>query len=342
MSVAVTLLGGFAVAVDGVPVPPDAWARRHAAALVKLLALAPGHRLHREQVLDALWPGVDLEVATPRLHKAAHYARRALGTERAVTLRQDTVRLGGDGGDARDDGRDEVRVDVEEFEARGRAALAAGSAGLAAAALEAYGGPLTAGLSELLYEAHEPTLGASEIDVIVPVPHHWWERLTQPHRPPMTMAGIISRRSGVATRICDWARSVALTSADQLNSIARKHPLAAPGIRLALRTPGDTVLIGLPFRVRGILHVSERQHESESIRRWYRSILLDHLLRQTCVELMKEDNCERRRIATTRIVVYAVRTSKQARDRVSPPFSPVRLESAPSFFASSCLDGLSP
>ena len=138
MSLAVTLLGGFTVAVDGVPVPPDAWARRHAAALVKLLALAPGHRLHREQVLDALWPGVDPEAATPRLHKAAHYARRALGSDVAVTLRQDTVTLAG-----------EVRVDVDELETRGRAALAAGSAEAAERALGEYGGPL---LPEDVYE----------------------------------------------------------------------------------------------------------------------------------------------------------------------------------------------
>ena len=131
MSLGVTVLGGFTVVVDGVPVPPDSWSRRHAAALVKLLALAPGHRLHREQVLDALWPGVDPEAATPRLHKAAHYARRALGSDVAVVLRQDTVALGG-----------EVHVDVEAFETGGRAALAAGSAELAGQALEEYGGPL--------------------------------------------------------------------------------------------------------------------------------------------------------------------------------------------------------
>ena len=60
----------------------DAWSRRHAASLVKLLALADGRRLHREQVIDALWPGLGVEAAAPRLHKAAHYARRALGDER--------------------------------------------------------------------------------------------------------------------------------------------------------------------------------------------------------------------------------------------------------------------
>jgi DNA-binding SARP family transcriptional activator len=33
----------------------DAWRLRRARTLVKLLTLAPRHRLHREQVVDALW-----------------------------------------------------------------------------------------------------------------------------------------------------------------------------------------------------------------------------------------------------------------------------------------------
>jgi hypothetical protein len=32
------------------------WRLRKAAGLVKLLALAEGHRLHREQAMDLLWP----------------------------------------------------------------------------------------------------------------------------------------------------------------------------------------------------------------------------------------------------------------------------------------------
>ena len=50
----VSLLGGFFVAVNGQPVP-DRWRLRKAQTLVKLLALAPGHRLHREVVVD-WWP----------------------------------------------------------------------------------------------------------------------------------------------------------------------------------------------------------------------------------------------------------------------------------------------
>ena len=52
LQIHVTLLGRFAVTVGGVPVADASWKRRHAAAVVKVLALAPGRRLHREQVID--------------------------------------------------------------------------------------------------------------------------------------------------------------------------------------------------------------------------------------------------------------------------------------------------
>src|SRR3954463_12609901 len=107
MRVHVRLLGGFAVVVDGRPVPGDAWPRRSAAALVKLLALTPGRRMPREQVVDALWPDLLLDDALPRLHSAAHYARTALGSRDGVVLTQGSVALFPGA---------EVTVDVEEFE----------------------------------------------------------------------------------------------------------------------------------------------------------------------------------------------------------------------------------
>lgn len=138
----IRLLGGFDVAVAGVPVPADAWTRRHAASLVKLLALAPGHRLHREQVIDALWHGLSLEAAAPRLHKAAHYARRALGPAAgSLVLRHETVSLGADG---------DVRVDAEEFRRLGERALGDRDTAGADSALALYAGPL---LPEDIYEA---------------------------------------------------------------------------------------------------------------------------------------------------------------------------------------------
>ena len=89
----VTLLGRFAVTVGGARVAEASWNRRHAAAVVKVLALAPGRRLHREQVIDRVWPEDTIAEAVPKLHKAAHFARRALGVPDAVVLRGDQVVL---------------------------------------------------------------------------------------------------------------------------------------------------------------------------------------------------------------------------------------------------------
>src|SRR5215217_1793765 len=90
--VTIRLLGRFEVVVNDTVTSDQGWTRRHAAALVKVLALAPGHRLHREQVLDLLWPDEAPADAAPKLHKAAHYARKAAGRD-AVVLRNDIVLL---------------------------------------------------------------------------------------------------------------------------------------------------------------------------------------------------------------------------------------------------------
>ena len=89
----VRLLGAFEVHVDSRRVSADAWAQRRAADLVKLLALAPGHRMPRDQVLEMLWPTLGADAAAPNLHKAASYARRALGDRGAVVLRGGVVAL---------------------------------------------------------------------------------------------------------------------------------------------------------------------------------------------------------------------------------------------------------
>jgi predicted ATPase/DNA-binding SARP family transcriptional activator len=107
MDVTVRMLGGFEVVVDGRAVQPTQWRRRSAASLVKLLALAPGRRMRRDEVIDALWPELLLDEAAPRLHKAAHYARTALGTRDGVVLADDAVTLL----PAAD-----VRLDVADFE----------------------------------------------------------------------------------------------------------------------------------------------------------------------------------------------------------------------------------
>jgi DNA-binding SARP family transcriptional activator len=82
----IRLLGRFRVAVGAHDVPDDAWRRRKPAALVKLLALAPGHRLHREQVMDRLWPELDPSAAAANLRKALYHARHAFEGEEGALL----------------------------------------------------------------------------------------------------------------------------------------------------------------------------------------------------------------------------------------------------------------
>src|SRR5829696_4227459 len=77
-AVRIRLLGGFSVTVGERKVDESAWRLRKAASLVKLLALAPGHRLHRERAMDLLWPELGLRAASNNLRQALHVARRTL------------------------------------------------------------------------------------------------------------------------------------------------------------------------------------------------------------------------------------------------------------------------
>lgn len=113
MRLQVELLGQFRVMVDGKEIPADAWRRERGAGLVKLLALSAGHRLHREQVMEAFWPDLDAEAAAANLRKAVHFARRALGEHRLLDS-TDVVALAP---------LDELAVDVEAFEALATTAL---------------------------------------------------------------------------------------------------------------------------------------------------------------------------------------------------------------------------
>jgi transcriptional regulator with XRE-family HTH domain len=114
----VAMLGGFRVRVGSRPVP-GGWRLRKSKALVKLLALADGHRLHREVVTELLWPGVDPSSAAKNLHQALHAARRVLaadGSPRASVLcLQDDMVILSPGGD--------LFIDVDVFTAAGQRAL---------------------------------------------------------------------------------------------------------------------------------------------------------------------------------------------------------------------------
>ena len=95
---------------------------------MKLLALADGHHLHREQAMDALWPDRDLAAAANNLNQAVHAARRALGAE-AIELQDGLLRLDAD-------------LDVEAFERAANDARRDRTAAACERALALYGGEL--------------------------------------------------------------------------------------------------------------------------------------------------------------------------------------------------------
>jgi predicted ATPase/DNA-binding SARP family transcriptional activator/DNA-binding CsgD family transcriptional regulator len=76
--VRIGLLGGFRLSVGPRLIEEDQWRLRRARSLLKLLTLAPGHHLHREQVMETLWPDLGMRRASNNLHYALHTVRRAL------------------------------------------------------------------------------------------------------------------------------------------------------------------------------------------------------------------------------------------------------------------------
>ena len=106
----VSLLGRFEVSVGSRVVKEEGWQLRKAASLVELLALAPYHRLHREQAMDLLWPDLAPRSAANNLHQTLHAARRTLEPDAAdfcyLALRDEQLFLCLDGA---------LRVDVDAF-----------------------------------------------------------------------------------------------------------------------------------------------------------------------------------------------------------------------------------
>lgn len=142
----VELFRRFRVLVDGQEVDPERWPGRRSAELVQLLTLSEGSRLHREQVMEALWPDLSLQAAAANMRKAAHHARQAMGSREAVVLRGGTVSLAPTG---------TVDSDVAAFESAAADALDSGEAAAARAALALHDGEL---LPESRYEEWaEPT-----------------------------------------------------------------------------------------------------------------------------------------------------------------------------------------
>lgn len=143
----ICLLGPFRIAIDGVEVEERAWTRRKSKTLIKLLSLQSHHQLHREQLMEFLWPEQEPEAALNNLHKTIHAARRTLepklkaGADSQFILTQDQQVL------LRAPGK--LWLDVEEFERFAGEALKSSDPALGESALELYKGEL---LGEDIYE----------------------------------------------------------------------------------------------------------------------------------------------------------------------------------------------
>jgi DNA-binding SARP family transcriptional activator len=135
----VRLLGGFRVERPDLGQAVPDWQRRSAKTLIKVLAARPDHTVHREQIVDILWPGADTESALNSFRKALHAARRAL--EPGLARRQDSAYLRlSNAMLVLNTGR--VVVDADQFEQLAQDALRRREVEAYKAALAAYGGDL--------------------------------------------------------------------------------------------------------------------------------------------------------------------------------------------------------
>ena len=139
-SLEVHLLGPFRVRVDGRLVEERHWSRRKPRLLVKLLALQAHHQLHREQVMEALWPDLDAGAAVNNLHKSIHAVRRALEPALRSGSGSQFIRTHGQQIHLRAPGR--LWIDVEVFEAGAAEALKSSDATACERALALYAGDL--------------------------------------------------------------------------------------------------------------------------------------------------------------------------------------------------------
>ncbi|MGE4001927.1 MAG: ComF family protein [Planctomycetaceae bacterium] len=100
--------------------------------------------------------------------------------------------------------------------------------------------PLAAALTELLADAHAEEWAQLAIDLIVPVPHHWSQRLSQGELPPVTMCTVLARRLKVPAALHILAKP---RRTPQQKSLTPKRRRA--NLRGAFRTAGGARLDGL-------------------------------------------------------------------------------------------------
>ncbi|GCE02967.1 DUF6788 family protein [Dictyobacter aurantiacus] len=96
------------------PIDGRLWHRRRARSLLGCLLSSPNRRLSREQVMDQLWPDLEIDIAANRLNGAVHELRQMLepdltrpAASRLLKLERDVLELAG---------HQQIWVDAEAFE----------------------------------------------------------------------------------------------------------------------------------------------------------------------------------------------------------------------------------
>ncbi len=112
ISLRIQLLGGFCISFGEKIIPQEQFRLRKARSLLKILALAPAHRLHRDQLIELLWPDSDPEAAANSLYQVLYAARHVLAAhdifaQQVLQFKEEFFYLGLDA---------PLWVDVEAFE----------------------------------------------------------------------------------------------------------------------------------------------------------------------------------------------------------------------------------
>lgn len=103
-------LGGFGLVLAGQSIDTGRWKRKQAVTLLKYLVTQLDRSVHRERLLDCLWPDVDEKQAWGRLKVTMYYLRREL---RSQGISDDVIKTIGSAYMLK---RNSVWVDAQAFE----------------------------------------------------------------------------------------------------------------------------------------------------------------------------------------------------------------------------------
>ncbi|HXE71709.1 MAG TPA: BTAD domain-containing putative transcriptional regulator, partial [Candidatus Nitrosotenuis sp.] len=129
-------LGSFEIRREGRPLPPEAFPRRQALALLKILLLYPDVCLGREVLCEHLWPDLEADAAANRLYGLVHSLRQVLEPR---ARERDWQILGADSGGYCLRSGPLLRVDLHRYRQLVRQGLGARQEGRAQQALALLG-----------------------------------------------------------------------------------------------------------------------------------------------------------------------------------------------------------